>query len=138
MEKDAHQRLEDKENRKIKQFGWSFAAGMLILTAIGIWKGFILPVKITVIVLGVYHLLFAFLNTRFLIPTYKVMTGLANLLGNALTIVIFFIFFYILFTPVAFLLRLFGKDVIRNISKEPLWYDIPEKDNDPKRVERLY
>jgi hypothetical protein len=135
MEKNTHQRLEGK---KIQQFGYSFAAGMLILTAIGIWKGFTLPIKIIVVLLGIYHILFAFINYKFLIPTFKLMSGLAGLIGNALTFIIFFIFFYVLFTPIAFLLRLFGKDVIRKISREPRWYDIPERDNDPKRAERLY
>jgi hypothetical protein len=138
MEKKLDQGLKGKETKKVRQFGYSFALGMAILFGISLWKGFVLPFKAVVVFLGLYHLLFALIYPQFLVPTFKLMNFIGKWVGNIITVIIFTVVFYLLFTPIAFILRLAKKDVIQNISKEPHWVPYPESANDPKRIEKLF
>src|SRR5258708_2551072 len=117
MEKELDPRLIDKrlkmlKIKKMRDFGYSFAAGMAILFAISIWKNFPLPFKVGIGILCFYHLVLAMIFYPALKPTYWLITNIAKVLGNILSTIIFGVFYYILFTPIALLLRLSGKDVI--------------------------
>jgi hypothetical protein len=138
MEKDLNQRLTDREQKLIRRFGFNFAIGMAVLFLVSLWRNFPLPFKIGAALLGVYHLCFAILNYRWLYPTYKLVSGIALLLGNILTTAIFTVVFYLLFTPIALVLRLCKKDVIRTNSHHPRWLPIPEAMNNPERIKRLF
>jgi hypothetical protein len=138
MEKELNQRLEEQEKKQIRRFGFNFAMGMTVLFLVSLWRNFALPFKIGVAGLGLAHLCFAFLNYRWLYPTYKLVLSISILFGNILTTIIFTVVFYLLFTPIAFVLRLCKKDVIGNNSREPRWLPIPETANNPERVKRLY
>lgn len=133
MEKNAHQRL--AANRR---FGWSFGAGMVILSAIGFWKHFIFPIPWITVALASFSLVFAFIAPNALLPLRKIMEGILHVLGLILTWAVFGAFYYIIFTPIVLILRLAGKDVIAHKSTSPAWSDIPERDNDPERVKRMY
>lgn len=138
MEKELNQGLDGGEMKEVRRFGYSFALGMAILFGISWWKHFALPVKGVVALLCLYHLAFALINPRVLIPNFKVVNFIGKVVGNTLTYIIFTIVFYLLFSPIAFLLRLLKKDVIGQHSIEPRWIPYPESANDPKRIEKLF
>lgn len=138
MEKDPDQRLKEQERKQIRQFGFNFAVGMAVLFLLSLWRSFPLPLKIGAAFLGAYHLCFAIINYRWLYPTYKLVSWLGLFLGNILTTLVFSVVFYLLFTPIAFILRLLKKDVIRNNSHTPCWMSIPDAMNDPERIKRLF
>lgn len=138
MEKNINQRLKEMEIKKIKAFGYSFSMGMAILLTIAIWKDFIFPFKVIVAFMLLFHLFSAFFNYRMLYPMHTLTSFVGKILGNLLTTVIFTIVFYLLFTPIVIVLRWFKKDVIKNISDSPKWVPIPDKQNNPQRVERLF
>ena len=138
MEKKSDQGLTVREAKKIRDFGRYFAIGMSILTVIGIWKGFPFWVTILTAFLCVYHGTFSLINPIFLKPSYLVINAIARFLGDGLTLILFSVIYFVLITPVSFLLRLAGKDVIRASSKISQWKDIPAADNDPERIKKLY
>ena len=138
MEKKPGQGLNDRITVLIRRFGFSFAGGMAILTAVGIWKHFPIPLVVGIVLLCSYHLVFALVAPRFLYPTYCFMRGLGRILGNIITAIVFTVFFYLLFTPIALLVRFFKKDVIAYHLNKPVWIPVPENKNDPSRVERMF
>lgn len=138
MEKNIDKRLKEYRIKKIKQFGLSFTMGMAILFVISIWKDFILPLKLIIAFMFFYHLLSTFLYYKLLYPTYILISFIGNILGNLLTVIIFTVVFYFLFTPIAMILRLLKKDIVKNISASPQWIPILDKQNNPQRVEHLF
>ena len=138
MEKELNQGLAEKELREVRRFGYSFAFGMAILLGLSFWRHFALPVKVVVSFLCLYHLIFALTDLRFLLPSYKGLTWCGRSVGNVLTFIVFTAVFYLLFTPLAVLLRLLKKDVIGQNSVEPRWTPYPESASDPRRVEKLF
>ncbi|NLY44125.1 MAG: hypothetical protein GX066_09225 [Clostridiaceae bacterium] len=138
MEKNINKGLREDEIKKLKKFGYSFSLGMAILFAISTWKNFVLPFRVIVSILFAYHLFGAFFCYKFLYPTYVLTSFIGKIIGNLFTVVIFTVVFYLLFTPISIILRLFKKDVIKNNSVSPQWIMIPDKQNDPKRVERMF
>jgi len=138
MEKNFSERLTGKDKNKIRQFGFSFAIGMLILFIVSLWKRFSLPVQILILFFGFLHLFSALFLNKLLIPTYTIMSFIAKILGNVIITTIFTIVFYLLFTPIAIILRFSGKDVINKNSEKTLWIKIDNKRNDPKQIEKMF
>ncbi len=138
MEKKPDKGLKFRETKKIKTFGYYFALGMALLTLIGLWKSFNRWIILFTIIICIYHAVCALFFYRLLTPTYRFINFIGKIAGNFLTLVIFSVIYYVLFTPVALLIRLAGKDVIRNNSIIPQWNDIPASENDPERIKKLF
>lgn len=138
MEKKFDQGLKEKARKEIRNFGFYFAAGMTILLSVSVWRHFAPAFQVTVLCLLIYHLVCAFFFNKGLKPTHALMGAIGKVVGNMLTFIIFTVVYYVFFTPIALILRLNKKDVIATASIKPEWMDVPEKDNDPKRVEKLF
>lgn len=138
MEKKSNHGLTGPTSEKLKEFGLSFSLGMTILFLVSLWRGFALPLKLIVAGLGLFHITAALLMPALLRPTFAWVTGIAKIVGNVITIIVFASVFYILFTPIAWILRLAKKDLIGQNAFTPHWVDVSERDNDPKRIERMY
>lgn len=130
--------MEKEINKRLKNFGFSFSLGMAILFVISYFKNFNKMFLIVIIILFLYHLLFAIIFCKALIPTYYLISFITKIIGNFLNVVIFSLIFFIFFTPISFFIRSFKKDQIENFSKNPQWYDVDDNENNPQRVEKLY
>ncbi len=130
--------MEKEFNKRLREFGFSFSIGMALLLIIGYFREFNKIFLIIVTCLLFYHLIFAIIFPKVLIPTYYLISFITKIIGNTLNFIVFTIIFYIFFTPISLILKLFKKDQIKKISKIPQWYDVSDKENDPKRVEKLY
>jgi len=119
-------------------FGFSFAVGMTLLTGLGVWHQWPLWGLAIPGTLAVWHLSWALINPRILTPTYSVVHFVGTWVSNILTALVFTAFYFGIFSPLAILLRLFGKDAIREIEKHQSWEDVPVEDNDPRRIEKLW
>ena len=148
MEKENNTRLKKKLPKKelskfdkdLRKFGIYFSIGMALLLAIVFHNNreiFKLN-KIIIAGLLVYHIVFAFLFPKLLVITYYITKILTKFFGIVLTYIIFGIVYYILFTPISFFVRLAKKDHIHNNSITPSWLSVNDKNNDPKKIERLY
>lgn len=138
MEKKFDQGLKAKALKEIRDFGFYFSAGMALLFALSLWKHFALVFQVVVMSLFTYHLICALLIPKALKPTHVLTGFIGKIVGNTLTYIIFTVLYYVFFTPIALIIRLNKNDVIASASVKPAWIDIPEKDNDPKRVEKLF
>ncbi|HTP89837.1 MAG TPA: SxtJ family membrane protein [Bryobacteraceae bacterium] len=94
-----------------RQFG--FVLGTL-LAALGLWP--LLrhrPMRLTVLAVGAALALIGLIAPILLRPLNRAWTALGLLLGRVVNPVAMAVLFYLLFTPLGLLLRLFGKDLLR-------------------------
>lgn len=128
----------EKQKKELKVFGYSFSAGMAILFTVSMLNDFSIIIKILSACLSLFHLSAVIINYKILKTTHGIVGFLGKIIGNTLVTLLFTIIYYFLFTPFAFVLRIFRKDYIRKISLKPGWIDIDPAKNDPKRIEKLY
>ena len=138
MEEILEHRLIAQKAKALATFGWSFSAGMAILTAIGFWKQFPPLILAITSFLCLFHILAFLAFRKALLPTFTVVTFLGHILGTIISWSIFTVVYYLIFTPIAVLLRLCGKNLIGKLSLKPAWVIIPENRNDPERLRKLF
>ena len=72
-------------------------------------------------------------------PVYVVWMRLAFILGWVNTRIILIIMFYLVFTPIGLLMRMFGADLLERKKKEATYWNNKEKtDFDPSNYERRF
>ena len=94
-----------------KSFGTVF---FIVFTLIGLYpllKGGNL--NIISILIGIIFLILGILNSRFLTPLNKIWFKFGLLLGQIISPVVMGIIFFLVVTPIAFIMRILGKDVLR-------------------------
>ena len=65
------------------------------------------------ILLGLIFLILGLLNSRFLTPLNKIWFKFGLLLGQIISPIVMGIIFFLIVTPIAFIMRVLGKDVLR-------------------------
>ncbi len=136
MEEKSYKGL--KTVRELRLFGFSFAAGMLLLSAVAYIKDYPAIVRIALVALIIFYMVLGVLYPRLLLYTYIPVNTLLRCLGNTILYVVFTAAFYVLLSPFFILLRVINKDVITHKSHSPMWEDVPKKDNDPNRIAKLF
>ncbi len=109
-----------------KSFGTVF---FIVFTLIGLYpllKGGNL--NIISILIGIIFLIFGILNSRFLTPLNKIWFKFGLLLGQIISPVVMGIIFFLVVTPIAFIMRILGKDVLRLKKKSDNSYWIKKTD----------
>ena len=89
-------------------------------------------------ILALFHLICALLKPEVCRPFRFAVTGIARVFGTGITVAALTIFYYLFMTPFSVLIRWSGKDGIGLKSARPGWISIPDNENDPRRIERLY
>ncbi|HOJ64667.1 MAG TPA: SxtJ family membrane protein [Spirochaetota bacterium] len=130
--------MEKDFNKRLRNFGFSFACKMVILFIIGYFKNFNKIFLIIVITLAIYNLFFAIIYPKMLVIIFYPIDFIAKIIGNFITFLIFTVVFFVFFTPISFILRISGKDQIKKLSFSPKWINVKEEENNPERVEKLY
>ncbi len=140
MEKDTNKRLKklSKFDSDLRKFGIYFAIGMALLLSIAFLRNWQVLAKSIVAGLLLYHIIFAFLFPKALVVTYFITKVITKIVGTIITYVVFGLLYYLLFTPIAIIIRASKKDHIKNNSISPHWIECLEKDNDPKKIEKLF
>lgn len=107
---------------------------MALLTGLGLWHAWPWFVPAATATLSVWHavcgLVWPLGGWLFHLITRSI--------GNTVMGLVFTVFYWGLFTPLALVLRLAGKDLIARASRRPAWQPVPEIQNDPQRIERLF
>jgi large-conductance mechanosensitive channel len=109
-----------------KSFGTVF---FIVFTLIGLYpllKGGNL--NIISILIGIIFLILGILNSRFLTPLNKIWFKFGLLLGQIISPVVMGIIFFLVVTPIAFIMRILGKDVLRLKKKSDNSYWIKKTD----------
>lgn len=127
----------DTENSEIRNFSFIIGLALIILNAlffiikkwayikpyIGLGTELVFLIAIIIMAVGI-------LIPQLLKPLFKLWTGFSNFLGNLNTKIILGLIFYIVITPMAFLLRLKGKDYLKlkfDKTAKTYWEDKKEK-----------
>lgn len=130
-------------DRQLRQFGWIALIGFpLVGVAMTQWPGS-LPLTVLWVLLGLGAAmgLCALLNLTVLIkPVYVVMMLVSWPIGVVLSTVLLALIYYLLFTPVALLFKLLGRDPMnRKIDRNATSYwHVRETQRTPASYLRLY
>lgn len=130
--------MEKNPFKGLRNFAYSFSAGMAIFCAISILKGFPLILTLSAFILSLYHLFCGIFFYRGAVPSFIVLKTAGRIIGIIITNSIFTIVYYLFFTPIAVILRLTSHDKIRENSLFPGWAEVSEKDNSTSRIGKLY
>ena len=114
--------LKKKKFSSDKSFGFLF---FFILLVVAFWsfRGDIVQVKLLPLFLSLLFLVLSLSNSRILTPLNKIWIKFGFILGLIMSPIIMVFIFFLIITPVSFLTRLFGKDVlkIKKSKKNSYW-----------------
>lgn len=118
-----------------QKFARSLLIGLSIATALTLYTGHTLAAQIIAAV-AILHFLAAVIYPRLLIPSRIVLEGLVKLIGQIIATVVLSGFYYAVFFPFSLFWKLIGKDSLRG--RTPQWHQVPDRDNDPATLRRLF
>tara|TARA_B100001964_G_C14139421_1_gene556665 strand:+ start:101 stop:502 length:402 start_codon:yes stop_codon:yes gene_type:complete len=95
-----------------RKFGFFFAAIFLILGSYFFYKDFN-KLSVCFLILSILLILITFLKEDLLLPLNKLWLKLGLLLGKIISPIILGFIFFILFSPLGIIMKIFGRDVLR-------------------------
>ena len=101
--------VELPSNRK---FGFFFSAIFIVLAAYFYWDGFA-SFSVVLATIGFIFAVVTIIHAELLLPLNKLWMLFGLLLGAIVSPIVLGAIFFLLFTPLAFLMRLFGRDELR-------------------------
>ena len=114
------------KNSSNKSFGILF---FIIFLIIALWPLYHSnPIKLWSVIVAVIFLILGLLNSRILSPFNKVWVKFGELLGKIIAPIVMFIVFFVILTPLSFVVRVFKKDLLKvKYSKEKSYWIKREK-----------
>jgi hypothetical protein len=131
-------RIKAKSNRDLRKFGLLMGGALLIIGCVLIWRE-----RWTgpyVIILSAFFLCAGLLFPRVLAPIERIWMAFARVLGAVMTFAILSLTFFLIITPMGFILRLFGKDLLQrkfDSRKQSYWIAV-EPDGPCSRPDKPY
>jgi|TARA_B100001093_G_C26123312_1_gene715906 hypothetical protein len=99
-----------KSKNNNKSFGILF---FIVFLIIGLWPLLNLnPIRIWSLIISLIFLILAFFKPEFLKPLNSIWMKFGELLGRVIAPIVMFVIFFLVVTPLSFLVRLFGKDLL--------------------------
>ena len=126
--------------KELRKFGIAMVIFVGAIASIRLWRGHPVSARVLCALVAYALLSIAFLPAA-LRPTYWLLMKVAHALGWFNTRLILILLFYLVFTPIGLVLRLFGKDLLnREIDKDAhsYWIPRPKEPFDKKRYERQF
>ena len=124
---------------EVRRFGWTVGGVLAALGAILLWRhrtaaGTVLGV------LGGTLLLLAAAAPGLLAAPHRGWLAFARVLGRINSAVFLFLTFFLVLTPLGFVLRLFGRDELRRRGPAPAstWEAYPARNADPAHYEKMW
>ena len=118
--------MKKKSINSNKSFGILF---FVVFFLYGIWP--ILSsneIRIWSLSMGIIFLILGLLNSKLLTPFHNLWLKLGTLLGRIVAPIIMFLVYFVFITPLAVIIRLFGKDLLRTkFNKLPSYWIKREK-----------
>lgn len=135
----SEQRKELKQsNKSLRNFGFLFAVVFLIFSSFSIYKNhtawhYLLPIVIV-------FFLVALLMPKILWEFYKIWMTLSFVLGYFVSRLILSIIYFLVFTPMALILKLIGKDLlhIKPQNVDSYWVQKDKSIYDKSKYERMH
>ena len=124
-----------KSKNNNKSFGILF---FIVFLIIGLWPLINLnPIRIWSLIISLIFLMLAFFQPEFLKPLNGIWMKFGELLGRVIAPIVMFVIFFLVVTPLSFLVRLLGKDLLKikfNNSKS-YWL---QKKNDSSSMKKQF
>ncbi len=98
------------KKKDLKNFGFIWTSIFLLIGMIPLYKNE--PMRIWALVTALSFMAITLLNPLLLTRFYKLWIRLGEFMGNIVSKVMMFILYFFLFTPIAFVLRFLGKDLL--------------------------
>ena len=118
--------MKKKSINSNKSFGILF---FVVFFLYGIWP--ILSsneIRIWSLSMGIIFLILGLLNSKLLTPFHNLWIKLGTLLGRIVSPIVMFLVYFVFITPLAVIIRLFGKDLLRKkFNKSPSYWIKREK-----------
>ena len=118
--------MKKKSINSNKSFGILF---FVVFFLYGIWP--ILSsneIRIWSLSMGIIFLILGLLNSKLLTPFYNLWIKLGTLLGRIVSPIVMFLVYFVFITPLAVIVRLLGKDLLRKkFNKSPSYWIKREK-----------
>lgn len=126
-------------NAELRKFGLTVGAAFLVLGAISWWRGHELPPRIMWTVAGLLMVPGA-LAPALLRPVHRGWMALALVLGHVNTRIILTALFYLVFTPIGLIMRLFRDPLNRSLRdhSDTQWIKRDLEPVEPGRYERQF
>ena len=113
--------MKKKSINSNKSFGILF---FVVFFLYGIWP--ILSsneIRIWSLSMGIIFLILGLLNSKLLTPFHNLWLKLGTLLGRIVSPIVMFLVYFVFITPLAVIIRLFGKDLLRKkFNKSPSYW----------------
>ena len=122
-----------------RRFGWTVGGVFAVLGGLLLWRARMAAGTVFTAVGGVL-LLLAASSPALLASPHRAWLAFAKFLGRVNSAVFLFLTFFLVLTPLAFFLRLFGRDELRRRGPAPAstWEPYPERNRDPKHYEKIW
>ena len=118
--------MKKKSINSNKSFGILF---FVVFYLYGIWP--ILSsneIRIWSLLMGIIFLILGLLNSKLLTPFHNLWLKFGTLLGRIVSPIVMFLVYFVFITPLAVIIRLFGKDLLRKkFNKSPSYWIKREK-----------
>ena len=113
--------MKKKSINSNKSFGILF---FIVFFLYGIWP--ILSsneIRIWSLSMGIIFLILGLLNSKLLTPFHNIWLKFGTLLGRIVSPIVMFLVYFVFITPLAVIIRLFGKDLLRKkFNKSPSYW----------------
>ena len=133
----------DTSRKALRSFGLVVGGIFVAIVAFSLWRrGFDVATWHRVLGgLGGALVVLGAVAPRVLLPAYRLWMGLAVVLGFIMTRVILTAMYYLVFTPIALVLRLTGRDPMQrrlDSAAPSYWVEKVYTDDSPKRLTKYY
>ena len=122
-----------QEQTSVKSFGILF---FIVFLIIGFWPKISgEEIRLWSIIISLIFLILGLINSKILIPLNKYWIKLGELLGKIIAPIVMMIIYFVIVTPIALLLKIFKKDILKlKLDKKVYSYWIQkEKDLGPMK-----
>ena len=125
--------------KELREFGLTIGIILVILGAVALWRG--KPIAPYFLGVGALFIIFGLVLWRLLKPLQKVWMSFSIVLGFFVSRFILTVLFYGTITPISFVMKLLGKDILdEHIDKTrtSYWHEIDTEKKDKKSYENQY
>jgi hypothetical protein len=133
------QKIKVPDNKELRSFALTISVALGIVGALVLWRRG--PMGFIFIAIGAVILFAGLVSPKSLTILYKVWMALALVLGLAMSHIILALVFYIVLSPIGFLIRILGKDplTLRDDPKaESYWVKREKKEWHRDNYEKMY
>jgi hypothetical protein len=122
-----------------RRFGWTVGGAFAVLSALLLWRHRS-AAAVVAFALGAPLLLLAAFFPAGLARPHRAWLAFARALGRVNSAIFLFLTFFLVLTPLGFVLRLFGRDELRRRGRAPasMWSPYPERNRDPRHYEAIW